>query len=248
MKNIGIVGCGIGGLHLGLFLQKHGIDATIYSDRSPDEIRAGQIPNFVVRFENTLERERALGVNHWDFEDFGVFGIHMYIGGAPTPIRWYGAKKRPASPVDMRIYQSTLLEDFAGRGGRVIVGELQSSDVARLSEHHDLMVVASGRRSLTEMFPRDAERSPYAVPQRNLTGAFFRGVDFAEPLGVIYSVSPGSGEIFHLPFTTFDRRVCSLLIEAIPDRLWTSFQTCAMPTTRKNSKRPYWNSCASTRR
>lgn len=216
MKNIGIVGCGIASLHLGLFLQKHGIDATIYSDKSPEQIRAGRIPNFVVRFENTLERERSLGVNHWDFEDFGVFGIHMYIGGAPQPIRWYGAKKRPASPVDMRIYQSTLLEDFAERGGKVVVGELQASDMSRLSDEHDLMVVASGRGSLTEMFPRNAERSPYAAPQRNLTGAFYRGVDFADPLGVIYSVSPGNGEIFHLPFTTFDRRLCSILIEAIP--------------------------------
>ena len=216
MKNIGIVGCGIAGLHLGLFLQKHGIDATIYSDRSPEQIRAGRIPNFVVRFEKTLERERALGVNHWDFEDFGVFGIHMYIGGAPTPIRWYGAKKRPASPVDMRIYQSTLLEDFAGRGGKVVIGELQASDVANLSEQHDLMVVASGRGSLTEMFPRVAERSPYDAPQRHLTGAFYRGVDFTDPVGVIYSVSPGNGEIFKLPFTTFDRRLCSILIEAIP--------------------------------
>ena len=216
MKNIGIVGCGIAGLHLGLFLRKHGISATIYSDRSPEQIRAGRIPNFVVRFENTLERERLLGVNHWDFEDFGVFGIHMYIGGAPSPIRWFGAKKRPASPVDMRIYQSTLLEDFQARGGRVVVGELQAGDVAKLSDEHDLMVVASGRGSLTEMFPRVAERSPYDVPQRNLTGAFYRGVDFTDPLGVIYSVSPGNGEIFKLPFTTFDRRLCSILIEAVP--------------------------------
>lgn len=216
MKNIGIVGSGIAGLHLGLFLQQQGVSATIYSDRSPEQIRAGRIPNFVVRFEDTLERERALDVNHWDFEDFGVFGIHMYIGGAPSPIRWYGAKKRPASPVDMRIYQSTLLEDFAARGGKVVVGALQASDVTELSQKHDLMVVASGRGSLTEMFPRNAERSPYDAPQRNLTGAFYRGIDFTDPLGVIYSVSPGNGEIFKLPFTTFDRRVCSILIEAIP--------------------------------
>ena len=47
MKNIGIVGSGIAGLHLGLFLQKHGVDATIYSDRSPDQIRAGRLPNLV---------------------------------------------------------------------------------------------------------------------------------------------------------------------------------------------------------
>src|ERR1044071_2184320 len=83
MKNIGIVGSGIAGLHLGLFLQRHGLDATIYSDRSAEQIRAGRLSNFVVRFEHTLERERALGVAHWDFADFGVFGVHMYIGIEP---------------------------------------------------------------------------------------------------------------------------------------------------------------------
>ena len=116
MKNIGIIGSGIAGLHLGLFLQKHGFDATIYSDKSPEQIRTGRIPSFVVRFEDTLERERILGVNHWDFPGFGVFGVHMYIGAGPSPITWFGSNVRPSSTVDMRIYQSTLLEDFAKRG------------------------------------------------------------------------------------------------------------------------------------
>jgi 2-polyprenyl-6-methoxyphenol hydroxylase-like FAD-dependent oxidoreductase len=49
MKHIGIIGSGIAGLHLGLFLQKHGVDSTIYSDRSPDQIRAGRLSNLVVR-------------------------------------------------------------------------------------------------------------------------------------------------------------------------------------------------------
>ena len=33
MKNIGIVGAGVAGLQLGLFLRQHGIPATIYTDR-----------------------------------------------------------------------------------------------------------------------------------------------------------------------------------------------------------------------
>ena len=32
-RSIGIVGAGIAGLHLGLYLQKHGVDATIITDR-----------------------------------------------------------------------------------------------------------------------------------------------------------------------------------------------------------------------
>lgn len=116
----------------------------------------------------------------------------------------------------MRIYQSTLLEDFAARGGKVIVGALQASDVTRVSEQHNLMVVASGRGSLTEMFPRDPARSPYTHPQRLLTGAFYRGLDFPDPLGVIYTISPGNGEIFQAPFITFEGRVSSILFEGIP--------------------------------
>src|SRR5262245_33290411 len=119
--NIGIVGSGIAGLHLGLFLQKHGVDATLYSDRSPDQIRSSRLPNLVARFDHTRERERALDVDHWDFPDFAVFGVQMHIGIQP-PIVWSGSFKRPASCVDMRIYQSTLLEDFATRGGKVVVG------------------------------------------------------------------------------------------------------------------------------
>src|SRR5262245_4493586 len=215
MKSIGIVGSGIAGLHLGLFLQKHGVDATVYSDRSPDQIRAGRLNNLVVRFDPTRERERALGVDHWEFPDFGVFGVQMRVGIEPL-IAWNGSFKQPASSVDMRIYQSTLLEDFAARGGKLAIGALESSDVASLSEQHDLMVVASGRGSLTDMFPRDPARSPYTQPQRRLTGAFYRGLDFPDPLGVIYNISPGNGEIFQAPFTTFDCRACTILIEGIP--------------------------------
>jgi Styrene monooxygenase A putative substrate binding domain len=215
MKSIGIVGSGIAGLHLGLFLQKHGVDATIYSDRSPDQIRAGRLHNLVVRFDPTRERERWLGVDHWEFPDFGVFGVQMNVGIEPL-IVWNGSFKQPASSVDMRIYQSTLLEDFAMRGGKVAIGALEAGDVARLSGQHDLMVVASGRGSLNEMFPRDPARSPYEQPQRLLMGAFYRGLDFPDPLGVIYNISPGNGEIFQAPFTTFEGRVCSILFEGVP--------------------------------
>jgi len=90
MQRIGIIGSGIAGLHLGLFLQKHGVDATLYSDRSPEQIRAGRLSNFVVRFDPTRERERALDVDHQNtsladelIENFGVPERNWEIIGSP---------------------------------------------------------------------------------------------------------------------------------------------------------------------
>ena len=36
-KSIGIVGAGTAGLHLGLHLIENGVEATIYTDRRPEE-------------------------------------------------------------------------------------------------------------------------------------------------------------------------------------------------------------------
>jgi 2-polyprenyl-6-methoxyphenol hydroxylase-like FAD-dependent oxidoreductase len=215
MSGIGIVGSGIAGLHLGLFLQQHGVPATIYSDRTPDQLRAGRLPNSVARFERTRARERALGVHHWDIPDFEMGCVHFFLADEP-PLAFRGDLSRPASFVDMRIYLARLLEDFETRGGRVEIGTLELADVTRLSAEHELMVVASGRDSLMELFPRLPERSPYTAPQRRLMSGLFQGVALPEPLGISFNISPGHGEVFQAPFLSFAGRVCSILVEAIP--------------------------------
>ncbi|GAA2862165.1 hypothetical protein GCM10020220_059190 [Nonomuraea rubra] len=76
------------------------------------------------------------------------------------------------------------------------------------------MVVAAGRRSVTEPFPRDAGRSPYDRPQRLLAAGLYRGLD----LGTLfsYNISGGAGEIFCAPMMTREAIVPALLVEAIP--------------------------------
>src|SRR5918911_681535 len=160
MISIGIVGTGIAGLQLGLLLQQRGISTTIYADRMPEQQRAGRILNNIVRFQHTRTRERALGVNHWDNIAPDLTSISLSVGGE-HPLAFVGHLSQPASYVDMRLYQATLLEDFAARGGVVSYGTVQAEDLARLSARHDLVVVASGRGSLAELFPRVAAYSPY---------------------------------------------------------------------------------------
>ena len=64
-RNIGIVGAGIAGLHLALYLQKHGVDATIITDRAPEDYRNSRLLNTVAHHHVTIAREDYLGVNHW---------------------------------------------------------------------------------------------------------------------------------------------------------------------------------------
>jgi 2-polyprenyl-6-methoxyphenol hydroxylase-like FAD-dependent oxidoreductase len=215
MTSIGIVGSGIAGLHLGLVLQQQGISATIYSDRTPDQIRAGRLPNSICRFGHTRARERELGVDHWHDPDFGVFGFHFCINGDP-PLTFQGDVKRQASFVDMRLYMSALLEDFAARGGSVEFGAIDADDLGRLAQRHDLMVVAAGRASLTDLFPRVPEHSPYTAPQRLLCSGLYHGVAHPEPLGVSFNISPGHGEVIQGPFLSFAGQVANIFFEAIP--------------------------------
>ena len=57
MPDIGIIGGGVGGTHLGLFLRQHGVSATIYSAKTPAEHLAARITNVVCRSGTTRARE-----------------------------------------------------------------------------------------------------------------------------------------------------------------------------------------------
>ncbi len=215
MAGIGIIGAGVAGLQLGLFLRQHDIPATIYSEKTPEQILAGRLPALVARFAPTLERERALGIPHWDSPDFGLFAVYFSVNG-PQPLAFTGHFAHPGISADLRIYYATLLEMFAAQGGCVMNGTIEADDLARLADEHDLIVVSSGRGSLTELFPRLPEHSPYTVPQRHLCAGLFHGITHPEPLGVAFSTVPGQGEIFDLPILSFAGRQSGILVEAIP--------------------------------
>jgi 2-polyprenyl-6-methoxyphenol hydroxylase-like FAD-dependent oxidoreductase len=215
MPRIAIVGAGIAGLHLGLLLQRHGVNATIYAERGPDELRAARVPNTVGLVGATRARDRALGVNHWDTPAHDTLGLHMYVNGTP-PLQFRGKLEQPVQFIDMRMYLPRLLEDFAARGGRVVLAPLDREGVRRIAPEHDLVVIATGRAGLTEMFPRIAERSPFSQPQRTIVAGLFRGIRLPEPGYFQFQITPGQGEIYEPQFLTFGRRVAVLGIEGIP--------------------------------
>ena len=224
-KHIGIVGSGFAGLHLALLLQKHGVNVTLYTDRSAEQMRQGA-PAVLARWTHTLERERELGVNLWEDMGSEFYSFNFFVN-LPQPLHFPGALDTPGSFIDPRLYLSRLQQVFVDRGGRVRLGSVNANDLSVLAEDHDVLVVASGKASLTELFPRLPELSPFTSPARNLTVAYFDGFTTPDTEAVHFNLAPGHGEIIHGSILTFGGRIVpGLFFEGIPggdfDRLMTN--------------------------
>jgi 2-polyprenyl-6-methoxyphenol hydroxylase-like FAD-dependent oxidoreductase len=216
MDGIGVIGAGLAGLHLGLYLRRQGVPVTLYAERTPDQVRSGRIPNTAAHWANTRARERELGVNFWDGVAADSDCFHFYVGLPPQPLWFHGDHERPGIAIDQRVVLPRLLEELENRGATVVYGQVQAADLGRLSEQHDLVVVSSGRGSLTELFPRVAEHSPFTRPQRLICTGLYDGLRYPDPVGVIFGASPGHGEIFVIPYHTMDAQLSTLFFEMVP--------------------------------
>ncbi|HUR73489.1 MAG TPA: styrene monooxygenase/indole monooxygenase family protein [Sporichthya sp.] len=214
MASIGIVGAGVSALHLGLLLRQHDVPVTIYAEKSAEDVAVGRLLNTVAHHHVMLERERRLGIEHWDTAQLGYDG-HLHYFGFPEPLQFRGEFEARSRAVDYRIYLPQLMSDFEAVGGVVEVGAVGVESVPTLADRHDLLVVAAGRGPLAAMFPVRADRR-VEHPWRNLTAALYRGIAPNEPNDVTLGVAPGDGEIIEIPILSFDGLVNALLIEAVP--------------------------------
>jgi flavin-dependent dehydrogenase len=214
-SRIGVVGSGPGGLHLGLFLQKHGVTTTLYSERTADQIRASKLPNTAIHWWNVRKREAELGVDHWEG---GQIGNNIWVG-LPDPLVIKGHFSAKSNIVDNRLYCATLLEDYIKRGGDVVYGAIQAEALVGLSEKHELVVISSGKGSLTELFPRIPEFS-LTAPKRRLCTGIYRGITNPQPEYLGVNMVPGTGELYEMPFITFDGKHTALFFFVVPGGPW----------------------------
>lgn len=215
MEGIGIVGAGIAGLHLGLLLRRNNIAVTLYSDRTPEQLACGRLPAAVAHHDTTLQRERALGVQHWNPHEYGYPVHHHYVGG-PLQARFTGDLGGNSRAVDYRMYLPRLVNDFTEAGGTLEIRSIGAEDLEELSRRHELVAVATGRCGLGSLFARLPEKSPYSAPQRKLCAGLYTGVAAAEPKGVTLSIAPGEGELIEIPMYSFAGHVSALFFEAVP--------------------------------
>ncbi|GAB3230740.1 styrene monooxygenase subunit StyA [Mycolicibacterium hippocampi] len=214
-KRIAIVGAGTAGLQLGLYLQDKGVESTIFTDKRIEDYPHVRLLNTVAHHQVTVQREDALGVNHWPTD--GYFGHYYYIGMPGNPIEFYGdLTTGPSRAVDYRIYLPTLMKDYQDRGGHIQYGDISVADLPQLSDAYDLVVIGTGKGGLGTLFARDEQSSPFTSPQRQLCVGLFKGIAQQDTKAVSFCISPGAGEMIEIPTVTFSGDASALVFENHP--------------------------------
>ncbi len=205
MKRIAIIGAGQSGLQLALGLLGTGYEVTLYSGRSANEIREGRVMSSQCMFDSALETERDLGLNYWEESCPQVEGISFVVpdGIGGKSIDWAARLDNYAQSVDQRLKISRWLEVFTSRGGELQIKAADLDDLAACARRHDLVVVASGKCALGQLFERDTERSPYSQAQRALALTYVRGMEPRIPYAAVcFNLIPNVGEYFVFPALT----------------------------------------------
>src|SRR5207302_882267 len=119
------------------------------------------------RFDQSLSYDRELGLAHWDGEAPGIAGVSLVFCQKPGNrlASLTGRLERPGLAIDVRLLSSRWTRDLEERGGRVVIEAITVERLDQIAAEHELTVVAAGRKELSALFERNAERSVYDAPQ-----------------------------------------------------------------------------------
>jgi flavin reductase (DIM6/NTAB) family NADH-FMN oxidoreductase RutF len=219
MKRIAIVGAGQSGLQLALGLLGAGYEVTLYSDRSAQEIHNGYVMSSQCMFDSALEIERNLKLNYWEEECPKVEGIAFTVpdGVGGKSLDWSARLDDYAQSVDQRLKIPRWMSELENHGGKLQLQAAGLQELEACARSHDLVIVASGKGALGDIFQRDPTRSPYSEPQRVLALTYVRNLRPRRPYpAVCFNLIPNVGEYFVFPALTTTGPCEIMVFEGIP--------------------------------
>jgi flavin reductase (DIM6/NTAB) family NADH-FMN oxidoreductase RutF len=205
VKRFAIVGAGQSGLQLAHGLLAAGYEVSLFSDQSADEIFKGRVRSSQCMFDSALEIERDLHLNEWEEQCPKVEGISFTVpdGIGGTSIDWAARLDNFAQSVDQRLKIPRWLAQFQSRGGELHIKAASPEDLAACARTHDLVIVASGKGALGQLFERDPARSPFSQAQRALALTYVTGMQPRVPYSTVcFNLIPNVGEYFVFPALT----------------------------------------------
>jgi len=206
-RRIAMVGSGQAGLVAAHGFVQAGHEVTLYSDRSAEQWLHGSRPTgTAARFELALGYERELGLAHW--EDVAPKGSGVHLTFCPERgnrlVTMTSHATTYLQAIDLRLQSHRWMNDLEAAGGRVVVEKVDPARLDAIAAAHDLVLVATGRGPLAELFPRNAERSVYDKPQRKLAMMIVTGASQAVPgvpfLPIKFNFFAPYGEVFWVPY------------------------------------------------
>lgn len=207
MRTIAIVGSGQAGLLAAHGLLKAGYRVTLFSDRTADQwLNQSRPTGTAARFHLSLEFERALGLNHWEKAAPKGEGVHLTFSPAKGNrlLTLAGRLENYFLAIDLRLQSHRWMNDFETLGGKLEIENVSLKRLDEIAGEHELTIVAAGRAELAGLFERDAERSVYDKPQRNLTMIITKGgrmgFDGVPFLPVKFNFFAPYGESFYVPY------------------------------------------------
>jgi hypothetical protein len=202
-------------------LQSYGYDVRVIQNRSAEAIRAGRVLSSQCMFDAALQHERDLLLNFWEAACPTVDSISFTVpapdGSGAKAIDWNGRLDKPAQSVDQRVKIPGWMAEFQRRGGQIAIREAGIADLEAAAAASDLVIVAAGKGEVTKLFGRDADKSPFAAPQRALALTYVTGMT---PLpghsAVCFNLIPTVGEYFVFPALTTTGPCEIMVFEGIP--------------------------------